>query len=63
MEIIEENGKLIRKVELEEADVVSEIETLEESIKETTDRIEWLKTFLPVEEVEEPAEEQETVNF
>tara|TARA_R110000782_G_scaffold147707_1_gene240467 strand:+ start:214 stop:429 length:216 start_codon:yes stop_codon:yes gene_type:complete len=51
--ITEEEGKLIRKVELTEEEIRAEIASEEESIKETLDRIDMYKTYLPVEEVSE----------
>ena len=51
--ITEEEGKLIRKVELTEEEIRAEIKSEEDSIKETLDRIDMYKTYLPVEEVSE----------
>ena len=51
--ITEEEGKLIRKVELTEEEIRAEIASEEDSIKETLDRIDMYKTYLPVEEVSE----------
>jgi hypothetical protein len=62
MTISEEEGKLIRKVELTEEEIRAEIESEEESIKETLDKIDMYKTYLPVEKMtEEESEDDDNV--
>ena len=59
MEIVEENGKLIRKIELDEADIKAEVQAKEEQIDKINDEIQYLKGFLPAEEVESDSEDDE----
>lgn len=53
MTIVEKDGKLFKETELSIEEIESLITEEEESIKETLDKIEKYRTFLPAEELDE----------